>query len=104
MAKKFTGNVVSDVQDKTIVVSIARRVTHPIYGKQYTITKRFAVHDEKNEAARGDRVEIVETRPISKRKAFVLGRIIERSHGEIALKEEVEAVTPKAKAAAEAKS
>ncbi|MBL8159466.1 30S ribosomal protein S17 [Candidatus Saccharibacteria bacterium] len=91
MAKKFIGNVASSVQDKTIIVSVSRRVTHPIYGKQYTITKRFAVHDEKNEAAKGDRVEIVETRPISRNKKFVLGRIIERSHGEVVLKDDVEA-------------
>lgn len=91
MAKKFIGNVASDVQDKTIIVTVSRRATHPIYGKQYTITKRFAVHDEKNEAAKGDRVEIVEVRPISKRKTFTLGRIIERSHGEVVLKDEVEA-------------
>jgi small subunit ribosomal protein S17 len=77
MARKLVGTVTSDVQDKTIVVAVARRVTHPVYGKQYTVTKKFATHDEKNEAKLGDKVEIVETRPISKNKSFRLDHIVE---------------------------
>lgn len=88
MAKKLVGTVTSDVQDKTIVVTVTRRVTHPIYGKQYTVSKKFAAHDEENQAGSGDVVEIVETRPISKNKSFKLGRIIEKSHGTIELKQE----------------
>ena len=92
MARKLVGVVSSNVQDKTIVVTITRRVTHPIYGKQYTVSKKFQAHDEKNEASKGDRVEIVETRPISKNKTFKLVRVVEASHGDIQLKqEEIEA-------------
>lgn len=92
MARKLMGTVSSSVQDKTIVVTVTRRVTHPIYGKQYTVSKKFQAHDEENKAAKGDRVEIVETRPISKHKSFKLVRVIEASHGDIQLKqEEVEA-------------
>jgi small subunit ribosomal protein S17 len=107
MARKLVGTVASDVQEKTIVVAVARRVTHPVYGKQYTVTKRFAVHDEKNEAHVGDKVEIVETRPISKNKSWALDHVIETGHAATELKDETEAVTkPAAKkeeAAEEAK-
>ena len=95
MARKLVGTVASDVQDKTIVVAVARRVTHPVYGKQYTVTKRFAAHDESNEAHIGDKVEIVETRPISKNKTFRLARVIETGHAATELKDETEAVTKK---------
>lgn len=88
MARKLVGTVTSDVQDKTITVAVARRVTHPVYGKQYTVTKKFAAHDEKNEAHVGDKVEITETRPISKNKAWQLSRIIEVGHAAVELKEE----------------
>lgn len=88
MAKRLVGTVTSDVQDKTIVVSVTRRETHPVYGKQYTVTKKFAAHDEANEAHEGDRVEIVEVRPISARKKFKLDRIVETGHASIELKEE----------------
>lgn len=50
MAKTFTGTVTSDVADKTITVTVTSRETHPIYGKQYTVTRKYAAHDEKNEA------------------------------------------------------
>jgi small subunit ribosomal protein S17 len=79
MAKKFTGIVASDKGNKTIIVSILVRKTHPLYRKQYTITNRFAAHDEKNEAKVGDNVEIIETRPISATKHFKLVKIIERA-------------------------
>lgn len=88
MARKLVGTVASDVQNKTIVVAVARRVTHPIYGKQYTVTKRFAAHDEENQAHVGDKVEIVETRPISKSKTWRLGRIIETGHATVELKDD----------------
>lgn len=88
MAKKYTGIVTSDVQDKTIVVTVTRRETHPIYGKQYTVSRKFAAHDEKNEAHVGDKVEISETRPVSKNKSFKLERVVETGHAAIELKEE----------------
>lgn len=91
MAKHFTGVVTSDVQDKTVTIIVTRRKTHPVYGKQYTVSKKFAVHDEKNEAHIGDKVEIVETRPISKHKSFKLERIIETGHAAIELVDEKEA-------------
>ncbi|OYW42601.1 30S ribosomal protein S17, partial [Candidatus Saccharibacteria bacterium 32-45-3] len=50
MAKKVNGVVTSDVQNKTIIVSVTKRETHPLYGKQYTVSRKFAAHDEKNEA------------------------------------------------------
>ena len=88
MAKTLTGTVTSDVADKTITVTVTSRETHPIYGKQYTVNRKYAAHDENNDAHNGDTVRIIETRPISKRKAFKLDEIIRRSKGSIELKEE----------------
>ncbi len=88
MAKTFTGTVTSDAANKTITVTVNSRETHPIYGKQYTVSRKYAAHDENNEAKKGDLVTISETRPVSKRKAFKLDRVIEKSHGAIALKDE----------------
>jgi small subunit ribosomal protein S17 len=79
MAKTLVGIVSSSKADKTIVVSIATRKTHPIYKKQYTSTKKFMAHDEKNEAGEGDTVSISETKPLSARKRFILDKIIERA-------------------------
>jgi small subunit ribosomal protein S17 len=78
MAKQMTGVVTSDKADKTIVITIRARKTHPLYKKQYTVNTKFMAHDEKNEAKVGDLVVIVETRPISARKHFRLDKIIER--------------------------
>lgn len=88
MAKKIVGVVSSDVRDKTITVAVTYRETHPIYRKQYTVTRKYTAHDEKNEAKKGDRVEITEVRPISKTKSWSLSKVIETGHGEIELKEE----------------
>jgi len=88
MAKKIVGKVTSDKQDKTIVITSTRRQTHPLYGKQYTVNTKYIAHDEKNEANVGDTVEIVETRPISKRKSFTLDRVLETGHGAVEIKEE----------------
>lgn len=79
MARSITGTVKSDKADKTIVVLIQERKTHPIYRKQYTSTRTFMAHDEKNEAKEGDKVIIVETRPISARKRFKLDKIVEKA-------------------------
>ena len=88
MAKTLTGIVTSDVADKTITVTVTSRETHPIYGKQFTVNRKYSAHDEKSEAKKGDRVTIVETRPISKTKKFKLDKILERAHGSIELKED----------------
>lgn len=88
MAKTLTGIVTSDVRDKTITVTVTSRETHPIYGKQYTVNRKYAAHDENNEARKGDKVQITEMRPVSKTKAFKLANIEERSKGSIELKEE----------------
>ena len=81
MAKKLVGTVISDVQEKTIVVKTQRRVTHPVYKKQYTISKNYQAHDENGEAQLGDKVSIIEVRPISKHKTFKLEKIVERKEG-----------------------
>lgn len=78
MARMITGTVSSDKGDKTIVITVRTRKTHPLYKKQYTINTKFMAHDEKNDAKVGDRVIITETRPISARKRFALTKIVER--------------------------
>jgi small subunit ribosomal protein S17 len=88
MAKTLTGIVTSNKADKTISITVASRETHPIYGKQYTVTRKYTAHDEKNEANEGDKVTISETRPISKTKSFTLISIDEKSRGSIQLKDE----------------
>ena len=89
MAHSLVGIVTSDKRDKTITVSIVSRETHPLYRKQYTKTRKYTAHDEKNEAKKGDRVQIAMTRPLSKTKAYTLVKVIERSHGTVELKEDV---------------
>lgn len=91
MAKTLTGVVTSDVANKTITVTVTSRETHPIYKKQYTVTRKYAAHDENNDANKGDTVVISEVRPISKNKSFKLAEIVKRSVGSIELKEEVNA-------------
>lgn len=90
MAKTLTGIVTSDKADKTITITVTSRETHPIYGKQYSVNRKYIAHDEKNEAHEGDKVTISEVRPISKRKTFSLVKIDEKSRGSIELKEETE--------------
>ena len=77
--KERQGTVVSDVQNKTIVVRVERRTTHPLYGKTLTTSKHYHVHDETNEAGVGDTVRIVETRPVSKLKRWRLAEVIEQA-------------------------
>lgn len=79
MAKTLTGVVASSKGDKTIVVTVTTRKTHPLYKKQYTFSKKFMAHDETNEAGEGDRVVIAETKPLSARKRFILVKIVERA-------------------------
>lgn len=92
MAKTLTGIVTSDVRDKTITVTVTSRETHPIYGKQYTVSRKYTAHDENNEAKIGDKVRIIETRPISKTKSFKLDKIEAKSRGTVELKDDVEEV------------
>ena len=73
------GVVVSDANDKTIVVQITERKPHPIYGKMMTSTKKLHAHDENNEAHVGDTVSIMETRPLSKMKRWRLSKIVEKA-------------------------
>lgn len=74
--KTLVGTVVSDKNDKTITVMIETYRRHPLYGKRIKYTKRFAAHDENNEAKIGDVVEIMETRPLSATKRFRLVKVV----------------------------
>ncbi len=77
MARTLTGVVKSDKGDKTIVIAVHTRKTHPIYKKQYSVTTTFMAHDEENKASVGDKVIIVECRPLSRRKRFTLQAVLE---------------------------
>ena len=79
LRKTRVGVVVSDKMDKTIVVAVKDSVQHPLYKKILKRTKKFKAHDEKNEAGIGDRVEIMETRKISKDVNWRLVKIIEKA-------------------------
>ena len=79
LRKDRVGVVTSDKMDKSIVVAVERRVKHPKYGKFVKKSKKFVAHDEKNECNEGDRVKIMETRPLSKRKRWRLVEIIDRA-------------------------
>ncbi|MGL5574792.1 MAG: 30S ribosomal protein S17 [Sarcina sp.] len=79
LRKKRLGTVVSDKMDKTIVVAVATKVRHPLYGKTVNKTTKFKAHDENNEAKIGDKVVIMETRPLSKDKRWRLVEIAEKA-------------------------
>ena len=79
MRKVRQGVVVSDTNDKTIVVEIKERKPHPVYGKMMTTTKKLHAHDEGNEAGMGDTVQVMETRPLSKMKRWRLLKIVEKA-------------------------
>ncbi len=74
--KEKVGVVIGDKMDKTIVVEVERREPHPIYGKVIRKVKKFYAHDEKQEAQTGDRVRIVETKPLSKLKRWRLAEVL----------------------------
>ena len=76
--RKLIGRVMSDKMDKTIVVEVVRFKVHPVYKKYVRVRKRYKAHDEKNEYKTGDRVEIVEHRPLSRHKRFKVIRLINR--------------------------
>jgi small subunit ribosomal protein S17 len=77
--RTLTGRIVSDKMDKTVTVLVERRVTHPMYGKVLTRSKKYHAHDEKNEYHDGDLVQIEECRPISKTKAWRIAKLIEKA-------------------------
>ncbi|MBC7792004.1 MAG: 30S ribosomal protein S17 [Anaerolineae bacterium] len=77
--KTREGLVVSDKMEKTVVVAIERRFAHPLYGKMVTRTTRLKAHDEENSAKTGDRVRIMETRPLSKQKRWRVVEIVDRA-------------------------
>ncbi len=79
LRKTRVGKVVSDKMDKTIVVAIEDNVKHPVYGKVIKRTVKFKAHDENNECGIGDKVMIMETRPLSKEKRWRLVQIIEKA-------------------------
>jgi len=82
MAKvEILGRVVSDKMHKSVVVAVERQVRHGMYGKQQRLTSRFMAHDEANDAKVGDQVALVESRPLSRRKRWVVTRIVERARG-----------------------
>lgn len=77
--KVRVGNVVSDKMDKTVVVAVERTTRHPLYGKIIRKTKKYKAHDAGNECRIGDKVRIMETRPLSKDKKWRLVEIVEKS-------------------------
>lgn len=79
LRKTRIGIVLSNKMDKTITVAIERRVAHPIYKKYFKKTTKLMAHDEKRECAVGDKVKIMETRPLSKRKRWRLVEIVEKA-------------------------
>lgn len=108
MARLITGRVTSDKPDKTIVVTVASRTTHPVYKKQYTVNAKYMAHDVKNRAKTGDIVVIRESRPLSAKKRFVLEKIVE-SAGEVFIEADAESgveelIKPPKKEEKEAKS
>ncbi len=77
--KSFIGNVISDRMDKTVVVAVEKMVRHPLYGKYIKRRVKYMAHDEGNECGVGDRVVIVETRPLSRRKRWRVKQILEKA-------------------------
>ncbi|GKX28447.1 30S ribosomal protein S17 [Vallitalea longa] len=79
LRKVRVGRVVSDKMDKTVVVAVENNVKHPLYGKVVKRTYKLKAHDEKNECGIGDRVRVMETRPLSKDKRWRLIEILEKA-------------------------
>ena len=78
---EIVGRVISNKMTKSVVVAIERQVRDEVYGKQIRRTSKFMAHDERSEAKVGDTVALVESRPLSRRKRFVVTRIVERAKG-----------------------
>lgn len=77
--KRLIGVVTSDKMDKTVVVTVTTTRRHPIYGKVLRRVKKYKAHDEENECQIGDRVQIIESRPISRHKRYTVTSILERA-------------------------
>ena len=77
--RQLTGRVVSDKMNKTVTVLVERRVTHPLYGKFITRSKKYHAHDESNECKEGDLVTIEECRPISRSKSWRVAKLVARA-------------------------
>lgn len=77
--KRLTGVVTSDKMDKTVVVAVTITKRHPIYGKVMRLIKKYKAHDEANECQIGDRVQIIESKPISKHKRWAVVSILEKA-------------------------
>jgi small subunit ribosomal protein S17 len=78
-SKEITGVIVSDKMDKSVVVAVERQIRHDVYGKTQKRTSKFLAHNEQNDAKVGDRVAIVESRPLSRRKRWVVTRVVEKA-------------------------
>jgi small subunit ribosomal protein S17 len=78
-SKEITGVIVSDKMDKSVVVAVERQTRHEVYGKTQKRTSKFLAHNEQNDAKVGDRVAIVETRPLSRRKRWIVTRVVEKA-------------------------
>ena len=79
LRKTMIGTVISDKMDKTVVVAVETSVRHKVYGKTVKRTYKLKAHDEKNECHEGDRVEVMETRPLSKDKRWRVVKIVEKA-------------------------
>jgi small subunit ribosomal protein S17 len=77
--KRLIGTVISDKMDKTIVVEVATTRRHKLYGKVIRLVKKYKAHDEHNEARIGDRVQIIESRPISRHKRYSLVSVLNKA-------------------------
>ena len=80
--KRLVGTVTSDKMDKTVVVAVEATKRHPLYGKVIRVMKKYKAHDEENECREGDRVRIIESRPMSRQKRWAVVKILERAGGE----------------------
>jgi small subunit ribosomal protein S17 len=78
-SKEITGVIVSDKMDKSVVVAVERQTRHDVYGKTQKRTSKFLAHNEQNDAKVGDRVAIAETRPLSRRKRWIVTRVVEKA-------------------------
>ena len=78
LSRTLIGTVTSDKMDKTVTVLVERRVKHPLYGKYIVENKKYHAHDENNSCGMGDKVEIAESRPMSKTKSWKVTRIVEK--------------------------
>ena len=79
VTRSLIGRVVSDKMNKTVTVLVERKVKHPLYGKIIRLSKKYHAHDENNEFHEGDVVEIQETRPIAKTKAWRVSKLVEKA-------------------------